>query len=211
MLKPFLILLKHELLLEWHNRNAFGSVLLYLTAIILAVHFALPGKLPASSELPMLWIIILFTSFQTVASSSIRWNHARKLFFAQLAHPQMIILSRTFYVFGLISLLSLLTCLFFYLFFDAFVSHTLQLFAAVFSGSLGFAAVLTLISSIASHTRHSITLTAVLGLPLMIPLLILAISASSPDASWMNHLLLLLTDVLVLLLSVILFPYLWKD
>jgi heme exporter protein B len=85
-------------------------------------------------------------------------------------------------------------------------------------GGTGFAAVLTLISAIAARAGNGVGLTAVLGLPLVLPLLLSALRASklALDGIGLNitgtYLLwLLLIDVLTVALAYLLFPYLWRD
>ena len=83
---------------------------------------------------------------------------------------------------------------------------------------LGLSFLLTLIASIAIKTQQNASLTAVLALPLMIPLLInlLRLTAYStgttPDENPWNEMMLLTSLIsLITALSLWLFPYLWRS
>jgi heme exporter protein B len=85
-------------------------------------------------------------------------------------------------------------------------------------GCLGFSATFTLLSSIASKSGNGHLLMPVLSFPIIIPLLLVLIKASKKAMDGLDPSL-LLPDLLVLLalnsiviaLSYVLFPYLWKE
>ena len=85
-------------------------------------------------------------------------------------------------------------------------------------GSTGFSSVFTLVSAIASRSRQSGTLMAILGFPVVIPMLLVLIRFSKNAVDGLDHsiqqpyiLALLAIQVIVVVLSWVLFPYLWKD
>lgn len=93
-----------------------------------------------------------------------------------------------------------------------------QFLLAVILGGIGFASVLTLISAIAARAGNGIGLMAILGFPLVLPLLLTVMRASklaldgvawSVTSSYFGGLVLL--DVITITLAWILFPYLWRD
>jgi heme exporter protein B len=93
-----------------------------------------------------------------------------------------------------------------------------QFVLAVVLGGIGFAAVLTLISAIAARAGNGIGLMAILGFPLVLPLLLTVMRASklaldgvawSVTSTYFGGLVLL--DVITVTLAWILFPYLWRD
>lgn len=98
------------------------------------------------------------------------------------------------------------------------VQDILQFTIAVLLGSLGFAAVLSMVSAIASKAGNNTTLVAILGFPILIPLLITTIrfSKNAMDGlalSVSTHYIILLAalNLLVVTLAYLLFPYLWKE
>jgi heme exporter protein B len=85
-------------------------------------------------------------------------------------------------------------------------------------GAVGFSSTLTMVAGIASKAENSATLMAILSFPIIIPMLImlLKISKNALDgldrgSSLSEILTLLAIDAIVLVLSVILFPYLWRS
>ena len=97
--------------------------------------------------------------------------------------------------------------------------ENLNLFLLVlFLGTLGISTVLSLSSAIASKTNNNATLTAILSFPIMLPTLLTAIKASmlcGLGLGWEDCQVYLLTlallNLVVIVLSYILFPYLWRS
>jgi heme exporter protein B len=88
-----------------------------------------------------------------------------------------------------------------------------------FLGALGLGLIFTMLAAIASKAMQQASLMAILGFPVIIPQLLLLMRLSRlafaetfrEGAIPQLVLLLLALDVSVCLLSVILFPFLWKD
>lgn len=84
--------------------------------------------------------------------------------------------------------------------------------------SIGFSSSLTLISAIASKAGSNQTLMAILGFPVLLPMLLMVIKVSKnaldglERAASVDELLTLLAiNVIVLAVSYLLFPYLWRS
>jgi heme exporter protein B len=77
--------------------------------------------------------------------------------------------------------------------------------------------VFTFLAAIAAKAQQNAAIMAILGFPIIIPQLMMLMKISSTvfDTTsaipLLNILVLLASDLLVVLLSVILFPFLWKD
>ena len=85
-------------------------------------------------------------------------------------------------------------------------------------GSISLSAVFTFLSAIAARAQQNSALMAILGFPLVTPILMilskLAAKALEPvymPGWWGLALVLLLLDVLIITLGVILFPFLWQE
>jgi heme exporter protein B len=85
-------------------------------------------------------------------------------------------------------------------------------------GSLSLSAVFTFLSAIAARANQNAALMAILGFPLVTPVLMilskLAMKALDPVymPGWSSLAMVLLSlDVLVIFLGVILFPFLWQE
>ena len=85
-------------------------------------------------------------------------------------------------------------------------------------GGVGLSSLFTMISAIASKADNSSVLMAILGFPIILPFLITIIKLSTNaivGAEWSESYpymgVLVLLNLIVVTLSYILFPYLWKD
>jgi heme exporter protein B len=84
-------------------------------------------------------------------------------------------------------------------------------------GSIGFSATLTMVAGIAAQGENSATLMSVLSFPIIIPLLLLLLKLSksamdgiSMQENWDEMATLASLDIIVIVLSGILFPYIWR-
>ncbi|MBL7958444.1 MAG: hypothetical protein JNM49_10820, partial [Flavobacteriales bacterium] len=94
----------------------------------------------------------------------------------------------------------------------------LQFTVAVVLGGIGFAAVLTLIAAIAARAGNGIGLMAILGFPVVLPMLLAVMRASQlalQGAEWsvtgLYFLAIAALDAVTVTLAWMLFPYLWRD
>ncbi|MFZ9878441.1 MAG: hypothetical protein ACO3EG_07880 [Chitinophagaceae bacterium] len=84
-------------------------------------------------------------------------------------------------------------------------------------GGISLSLVFGFLSAIAARAQQNAAIIAILGFPIIIPQIVLLVRISSAAFSPLlfvsipTILLLVAMDALVVLLSVILFPYLWKD
>jgi heme exporter protein B len=87
----------------------------------------------------------------------------------------------------------------------------------VTAGGLSLSLVFTFLAAIAAKAQQNAAIMAILGFPIIIPELIILMKLSGAAFSSQSSipllplLLLAAMDGLVVLLSVILFPFLWKD
>lgn len=211
-------MIQKEFINEWKQKFSLGGIVLYVfsTAFIVALVYkntSLPVVWNAS-----FWIILLFAAINTVAKSFMQENSAQQLYLYTLAHPVNIILSKIVYNFLLLLVIGLLTySLFAVLSGNPVKSVDLFLFA-IAVGAYGFAGILTLISSIASKSKNSGSLMAILSFPLMIPFVLSSIRLSEKAIKGLeftdsyNELQILIGIAVVMsVVSTILFPYLWRE
>lgn len=99
------------------------------------------------------------------------------------------------------------------------VMNPLQFVGIAFLGGLSLSLVFTLMSAIAAKAHQNAAIMAILGFPLIIPQLLLLIRLSKSafgevfrqGALLQITLLLIGLDILVIVLSIVLFPFLWKE
>ncbi len=219
--REILHLFKLEVALDLRQRAAWGGMLLYVVSAVYVCYLAVKGGMGTATWNALYWIILLFAAFNALARSFQREDGGRQLYLYSLVHPRSVVLARALYNAITMVVLSLLSLLFYTLFLgDAALAHAdlLQFLLAVVLGGIGFAAVLTLIAAIAARAGNGLGLMAILGFPIVLPLLLIVMRVSklaldgvafSVNASYFGGILLL--DVITVTLAWLLFPYLWRD
>lgn len=214
-----LALLKKDVQLEWRSKYAFYGIVLYVVATVYVVYLSFNlQKTPALVWNVVFWIIILFAAINAVAKSFVQEGKGRQLYYYSITSPQSVILSKIIYNGILMLILSLIAWLVYTLFFGSPVRDNGLYAVAVLLGSLCFSTVFTLLSSIASKAGNSGTLMAVMSFPLIIPVILLLIKLSKNaldgldrSVSYDEIMVLGSMSVMITAVSLLLFPYLWRD
>lgn len=220
MLQSIKVLVLKEIKLEWRQRHALNGVLLYLVSTIFICYLSFNVKTNQLNPLTwnsLFWIILLFTSINAVAKSFIQENEGRFLYYYSILNPQTLILARILYNAGLMLLLSFLGLGIYMLVLGDFIKDHLLFLINLFVASIGFSSTLTLISAIASKANKNQTLMAILGFPIILPMLLMVIKVSKNamdgltwSSSYDELLVLLAINGIVVAVSLMLFPYLWR-
>ena len=218
MLKEVTYLVRKELILEWRSKAAFGGVLLYVVSTIFVAYLSFKEVVEVPVWNALLWIILLFAATSAIARSFSEETKGKQLYMYTLASPQSIVISKIVYNALSVSVLSVLCYVIYSLLIGNLVQNQLMFFIALLLGAIGFSSTLTLISAIASQTDNNLTLMSILGFPIILPLLItlLTFSKNAIDGiAWSVNFkyigVLLLLNLIVVTLSYLLFPYLWRD
>lgn len=224
LLKHVRLLVQKDLLLEWRQKYALGGILLYVVSTVYVVYITLnqgggSGQLEKTVWNMLFWITILFTAVNAIAKSFTQEPHERNLYYYTLVSPQAIILAKMLYNGVLMLLLTAICTAVFTLMIGTAVENWPLFALVVFTGALGFSFVLTMISAIAAKAGNNATLMAVLSFPVILPLILLLQKLSryafvelSTFADISSLLIAVLTmDAMLVVLSYILFPYLWRD
>lgn len=211
-------LIAKEILIEWRQKYAFNGILLYIVSTVFVCYLSFKNIIDPSTWNALFWIIMLFVSVNAIAKSFVQENSARQLYIYTLTSPQAIILSKMIYNSILMIFLSLVCFGFYSLFIGHIVQDTLLFMVSLILGSMGFSTVLTMVSAIAAKTNNNATLMAILSFPMLIPLLMIVIKVSKNavvgldrSVSYDYLLILMLLNLIVVILSYLLFPYLWRD
>ncbi|MEQ9166034.1 MAG: heme exporter protein CcmB [Fulvivirga sp.] len=221
MVSLVLQFIKKELKIEWRNKYALNGILLYLVSTIFICYLSFNVK---SNQLnvvtwnALFWIIILFASINAVAKSFIQEKQERLLYYYTIISPQALIFARIMYNALLLILVALLGFLFYSIILGNPVINTWLFLTIILLASVGFSSTLTLISAIASKAGNNQTLMAVLGFPIILPMLLMVIKVSKNaidglelSASLDELITLLAINIIVGAVSFLLFPYLWRS
>ncbi len=213
--------IKKEIKIEWRNKYALNGILLYLVSTIFICYLSFNVKtnqLNVVTWNSLFWIIILFASINAVAKSFIQEKQERLLYYYTIISPQAIILARVIYNALLLILVAFLGLFFYSLILGNPIENTWLFAAVILLASIGFSSTLTLISAIASKAGNNQTLMAVLGFPIILPMLLMVIKVSKNaidglalSASFDELITLLAINIIIGAVSFLLFPYLWRS
>lgn len=210
-------LIQKEIILEWRSKYAFNGILLYVVSTIFVCYLSFKQTDNITWN-ALFWIIMLFASVNAVTKSFVQENCGRQLYYYAIASPQAVILSKIIYNVLLLMVISSIALGFYVLVFNNPVGDLFLYFVSVLLGSISFASVFTMISGIASKAGNSGALMAILSFPVIIPLLIVLIKFSKNamdgldrSVSYNELGILLAINVAVIAVSLLLFPYIWKD
>jgi len=214
-------LLKKEITIELRQKYALNGILLYLacTVFICYLSFNLQSnQLQPITWNALFWIILLFTAISAVAKSFLQESPGQFIYYYTIASGQSIITAKMIYYSALLFGLGLIGFVFYGVVLGNPVQNTWLFIINIMLGSIGMATTLTLVSSIASKAQNNQTLLAVLGLPILIPVLLMSIKISKnaiDGLAWSdshNELAVICSiDAIICTLSIILFPYIWRS
>lgn len=218
MLKEISALVQKEVLLEWRQRYALGGIFLYVVTTVFICYLSFKNVIEVNTWNALFWIIVLFASVNASAKSFLQESRGRLLYYYTICSPQAFILSKIIYN-AILMLVLTLTCFACYSLFLGNAVQNLGLFLLILVlGSIGISSLLTMISAIASKANNNFTIMAILAFPVIMPILmtVMRLSQSAINgmavADSLKYLLVLFSlDVIVSVLSYMLFPYLWKD
>ncbi len=218
MTKTILALLKKDFLLELRQQHSFYGILLYVASTIFVLKLSIDSP---EGEVwnGLFWIIQLFVCVNAVAKSFLQESRGRMLYFYSIAGAKEFIIAKLIYNIVLMLLMALLSLSLFFILLKNPLVNTWQFIGIVCLGGFSLSLVFTLLAAIAAKAQQNAALMAILGFPLIIPQLLLLIRLSKSAfgeifrEGAVLQLVLLIggLDIMVIALSVILFPFLWKD
>lgn len=218
MTSRILALLKKDILLELRQQHTFYGVLLYIASTIFVLYLSIDQP-DAYVWNGLFWVIQLFVCINTVAKSFLQESKGRMLYFYSVASPVEFIISKLFYNIILMTLMSIISLILFFIFLSNPVNDILPFTGIVILGGASISMVFTLMSAIAGKAHQNAALIAILGFPVILPQLLLLMKLSKyafaevfkEGAVMQLTGLIIGLDFLVIVLAIILFPYLWKE
>ncbi len=210
-------LLKKEIVLEWRSKYALNGILLYVVSTVFVCYLSFRTTPPLVWN-ALFWIIMLFAAINAISKSFVQESKGRLLYYYQIASPQAIIIAKIIYNMLLMILMSVIALFFYSIVFQNNVGDKLLYFGAVMLGAISFSSVFTMISAIASKANNNGTLMAILSFPVIIPVIILIIKLSKNAMDGLDRSVsldeigvLTAINLIVITVSLLLFPYLWRD
>jgi heme exporter protein B len=216
--KEIKYLVQKEVMLEWKQKYAFNGLLMYVVATVFICYLSFRQIVDPPTWNALFWIILLFAAVNAVAKSFMQETRGLQLYMYTIVSPQAVILSKIIYNLLLMLVISFINLFFYGLFIGNIVQDMPMFMLGLLLGSAGFASVLTMISAIASKAGSNTTLMAILSFPILIPMLITIIRFSknamdglSAAVNYQFMIMLLGLNIMVIALSFLLFPYLWRE
>ena len=214
-------LVRKEILSELRNKTVLSSIVLYSLVVVFVIIQMFKTISDPIVWNALLWVIVLFTSINSVTKSFISESKSIQFYMYQLASPGAIILSKIIYNSIFVLFITGLTFLIYGVFlgFGPLNKVDIGLYMVLFFlGCSGFAIVFTTISAIASRTNNNFGLMAVMSLPIILPFIyqLVEVSAFIMDGkswgeAWRFLLVIFSLNVATVILSYLLFPYLWRE
>lgn len=210
-------LIQKDVLLELRQKYSLYGILLYIISAVFMISM-LNDQPESLTWNTLFWIIMVFITVNAVAKSFLQESKNRNIYYYSIVHPREIILSKMIYNIILMLLLSFISYLIFILLLGNPALNVGKFLLMVFTGGISLSLLFTLLAAIAQRAGGNSALIAILGFPLVIPQLILLSDMSRPLFEvmkvtnwWSFFVVLIALDVLIILLSYLLFPFLWKE
>lgn len=218
LLQEIRYLVRKEIQLEWRQKYALSGVLVYVVSTVFVAYLSFRTIRDIPTWNALFWIILLFTAVNAIAKSFVQESGGQRLYLYSLCSPEAIILSKIIYNAMVVSLLAIICLAAYVLFIGNPVENMGMFLLCLVLGGTGFSSALTLISAISAQTSNNATLMAILSFPIILPMLILLIAFSKnaiDGLAWAQNTKYLIglgaINGMVVVLSYLLFPYLWRD
>lgn len=216
-LTPVFTLAKKDFIMEWRQRHTLFGVLLYVGSSVFVVYM-MNGQPAGKVWNALFWITQLFVATNAVAKSFLQESAERFRYYFTIVHPVSFLLAKMIYSILLMLVMNAVTFALFSLLLGTPLEQAGLFFVISALGGLSLSVVFTFLSAIAAKAGQNAALMAVLGFPLVTPMLLmlsnLALKAVTPVYQpdwWKVATTLGMLDGLVVLLGVILFPFLWQE
>ncbi len=203
--------------IDWKNKFSLGGIILYIITATFIVFLSF-SNIEAEAWNSLFWIILLFGILNGVVKSFLQESGRRKLYYFQLVDPYIVLVSKVIYNFLLTLLMALITFALLSIFTANMVDEVGMFLGVIIAGSLALSIALTFISAISVQGQQSATLMAILGLPVVIPIVLTLVKLSRNtmglvmEPTYKTDFLILGAISLILLgLSLWLFPIIWKE
>lgn len=216
-MSQFLHIVKKDLQIEFRQKASINGILLYIVTTVFISYMIFNVIEELTTWLALFWIILVFGATNTSLNLFKHESGRQYLYYYSLLPPKLLMLSKLLVNSVLILLVALINYLLFVVLLgDPLENHGIFL-TTVTLGALGIASTFTLISGIASKTNNNSALTALLGFPVLLPLILTSLKVSMLAGlgfGWEDCTIYLgvlgLLNIVIIALSLVLFPYLWR-
>lgn len=208
---------------ELRNRTALNSLLLFAIVAVLVVGFAVGAGgsgLAAPIKAALLWVVLFFGAFAGLAHVFLHEEEASTVMALRLtAAPGAVYAGKLLFNLLLLGMIVLVVVPLFLILLDLKLMRPFAFLAVILSGCVGLGAAATIVAAIIAKARGKGALYGALGLPLLLPLLIMAVRATQEAMVGDGDTLTVLRGVgglisfavMLITASALLFPFVWED
>ena len=216
-----LSILAKDLKAEIRNRTALSSIMLFTVTALVVVGFAVgnAGLEPAVRG-ALLWVVLFFAAFSGLAHVFIHEEEAGTAQALRLSTTAAAVYSGKL-LFNLIVLIgiTIIVVPLFVVLLGLQPRNPLAFSAVILSGSVGLGAGATIVAAIIAKARGKGALYGALGFPILLPMLVMAVDATTMALQGARFSERLVTDligltayaVLIITSSALLFPAVWEE
>jgi heme exporter protein B len=214
--RRFNALLKKEFVLEFKDKHALGGIVLFVFSTLFIVAISLL-EIDPSLWISLFWIIMIFTALSSVLRSFSKESDQRHYYYYTIAHPVDVYLAKA--VFNFVLLLGLgIGCICGLSLISSFPVTEIWPFTIAFLlGVIGITFSFSLLGYMSTLASGNTALMAVLGFPLIIPVLIQVVKIGviscgllTAESLRSEFMILVALDLIIVAMGIWLFPYLWR-
>lgn len=215
--KEVIAYIKRDFQLEWKNKSVLSTSIIYLIAVVFISMHAFESLDPDVWN-ALFWMVMMFTLLTVVGRSFDNESENKFIYHYHTIKPQTIIAAKL--ILNVVYSIGL-GCLA-YIIFSLFLGNQIQevstMLIVLILGCMGIGLTFTLTSAISSRAGGNLVLASVLSIPVLLPLIIVLVNLTSRafgSYSLLQNLNLyiglFLLNLIVGIISYLLFPYLWQD
>jgi heme exporter protein B len=218
--KQGLAIWRKDLQIEFRTRYTYSALVMFAVTTLVTVSFAI-GGFTADVEITaaLLWIILFFSAMAGLARTFVAEEETGTVTALKMAaQPEPVYLGKYLFNVTILCSLALLVVPLFIMLLNISIVLPLAFCAVVLLGTLGLAGASTILAAIVSKAGAKSSLLTVLAFPVLLPLLITAISATRAAlggglaAEVRSHLLtLFFYNGVAVVASLLLFEYVWNE
>ncbi len=205
---------------EFRTRYAFNALVMFAIVTLTAVSFTVGlFSLITKIQAALFWIVLFFSSMAGLAQTFIKEEEARtSLTLKLVAFSSEIYWGKFLYNLALLLALEILLVPLFIILINMPVLNWGLFLLILILGDIGLAASTTLIAAIVSKASVKGALFAILSFPILLPLLVVGINGTfmaceglSLAEGWESLRILISYAVVMLVVSVLLFDFVWRE
>ncbi|MGB3466877.1 MAG: heme exporter protein CcmB [Cyclobacteriaceae bacterium] len=211
-------LLWKDLSLELKSKHTLSSIILFSFSTIFVCYLSFLNIVDQFTWNALFWIIIMFSATNSIARSFTQEGESRFLYYYFMVRPQSVIIAKALYNSMITLLIALLSFMLYLVIMGNPVQNIYLFIVGIILGVIGFALPMTMVAAISSKAGNNPVMMSILSFPIVIPVIIncikiskIAIDGLDVAFSYDEMAVLISIDVISIILSVILFPYLWKN